>query len=118
MAQSGNGESLINETFESSEPADRNRRRLLNCIDRVLAKLGSDVRRALTYYMRRQYALKRYEIPDKPHEFSLALHHIFGVSATGIERDITNNIVAEFQLNPEMQFSFETAVRAAISHSD
>lgn len=105
---------MINETSKPKRTADEKRERLLRCVDRVLAKLGSDVRRALTYYMRREYSVKRYEIPDKPHEFSLALHHIFGVSATGIERDITDNIVAEFQLDPEMRFSFETAVRAAI----
>ena len=94
---------------------DEKHRRLLDCIDQVLTKLGSDVRRDLTYYMRREYSLRRYEIPDKPHEFSLALHHVFGISASGIEREITDIIVAEFHLKAEMELSFERAVRAAIS---
>ena len=96
---------------------DERRRRVLDCIDRVLSKLGSDVRRALTYYMRREYSLRRYQITDKPHEFLDALRHIFGRSAAGIEREITDMIVAEFHLEPDVNLSFERAVRAAISNT-
>jgi len=80
--------------------------------------LGPDVRRALVYYMRRKYDLKRYEIPDKPGEFSLALRQVFGKSASGIEHGITEIIVNEFHLGPEMKLNFEKAVRTVLSDKD
>lgn len=116
MAQSGNGKDLNHDPAGTGPQIDEKRRRVLDCIDRVLTKLGSDVRRAITYYMRREYSLKHYEIPDKPHEFQQALRQVFGRSSSGIEREITELIVAEFHLEPEMKVSFEKAVRAAISN--
>jgi len=68
--------------------------------------------------MRREHSLKHYEIPDKPHQFHLALQSVFGRSAEGIERQIAELIVFEFQLESELKQDFEKAVRAAISHRD
>jgi len=93
---------------------DKKRRRLLACVDRVLTRLGPDVRRALVYYMRREYSLKHYEIPDKPREFSLALHHVFGRSSKAIEREITQLIIDEFHLERETELSLERVIREVI----
>lgn len=104
------------DTHEGSARIDEKRRRLLACIDRVLTRLGPDVRRGLAYYMRREYSLKHYEIPDKPGEFSLALRHVFGRSSEAIEREITQLIVDEFHLEPEAERSFEKVVREVVSN--
>ena len=91
------------------------RRRILHCVDQVLENLGSDVRRALTYYMRRESNLKHYEIPDKPHDFALALRRVFGSSSGGIESQIVELIVREFHLRTDSAQSFEKAVGLALS---
>lgn len=107
---------MTNVAPEGHVHVDEKRRKLLACVDQVLTRLGPDVRRALAYYMRREHSLKHYEIPDNPREFSLALHHIFGRSSSGIERQITQAIVDEFHLKPDIAPSFEKAVQAALSN--
>lgn len=114
MAERGNGQSLNDKPRLSSLQLDPKRRFVLACIDQVLSSLGPDVRRALTYYMRREYSLKHYEIPDKPREFSLALRHVFGRSSDRIEREIVMKIVDGLHLQ-KRQLSFEDAVRAALA---
>ena len=105
---------MNNDLHKTAVQVDEKRRRLLSCIDTVLNKFGPEVRRALTFYMRRNYSLKRYQIPDKPQEFSVALHHVFGKSAGGIERRIRQAIIEEFQLSPETETSLEEVIRSLV----
>ena len=106
---------MSHEASEMSGTIDEKRRRLLACIDRVLIKLGPDVRRVLTYYMRREYELKHYEIPDKPQEFSRALARVFGKAAVGIEYQMIQLIVDEFHLEPETKLSLERVIQIVLS---
>jgi uncharacterized protein (DUF2461 family) len=74
-------------------------KKVIECIDIVLEKLGTDVRRAIFFHLRREKDVKRYEIFLNPSKFIAALHSILGDAANVIEDEIIRTIEAEFNLN-------------------
>jgi len=74
---------------------------IIRCIDIALNRLGPNVRRLFIYHMRREFGVKRYEIPQKPTQFIKALRHIFGESAENIETEILKTIELELNLRPK-----------------
>ncbi|MFQ6134922.1 MAG: hypothetical protein ACE5KU_03795 [Nitrososphaerales archaeon] len=71
---------------------------VIRCIDMVLERLGSGVRRVLILHMRRERGIKRHEILQKPSEFINALRSVLGRSSIAIEREILETIELELNL--------------------
>ncbi len=58
---------------------------LLDAIDEALSTLGENVKTAVYLNLEELYAIRRYDIPSKVHEFSGALEQLCGLGARYIE---------------------------------
>lgn len=87
--------------------------RILRAIDRGLEPIGESAKRSLYLHARRKHKLNRYEIPERPSQFSKVLEEVYGRSALGIERRIVEAVRKEFALSPTPASLGEAVILAA-----
>ncbi len=71
---------------------------VIHCVDNVLDRLGTSVRRAIVLHMRRESSLKRYELLQKPSEFINALRSVLGRASIAIEYEILETLETELNI--------------------
>ena len=74
--------------------------RIIDCVDRVLARLGGAIKETIYHHLERM-GLSKEEIPDRPGEFVIKLRRILGAVAAMLEREIIKELVYEFRLKEE-----------------
>ena len=79
--------------------------RILECVDSALGKLGENVRQTIYYYLKKDFMLEKFEIPQKPEVFKRALTSIFGKEGCKvIEKMILVEIKKNFRLKKVLSF--------------
>jgi hypothetical protein len=58
---------------------------LLEAIDEALSSLGESQKTAIYYHLKKEFNIKRLEIPERVEDFSRALERIFGLGARHLE---------------------------------
>lgn len=71
---------------------------LREAIDEGLGVLGESAKLAIYYHVYRRTFVSQEEIPEKLEDFTRALHHIFGIGATVIERQIAAQLYRKLEL--------------------
>lgn len=71
---------------------------VIRCVDNVLDRLGTSVRRTIVLHMRRESSLKRYELLQKPSEFINALRSVLGRASIAIEYEILETLETDLNI--------------------
>lgn len=86
-------------------------RKILECVDTALKKLGESASESIYYYLKKDFNLAKFEIPEKPEAFDKALKSIFGErGAKVIGKLILVEIRNNFQLKRNSSLTFKEAV--------
>jgi hypothetical protein len=93
----------------SSESTDD--QKILQCIDDGLQTLGDSGKKAVYYYLKKNYRLKREEIPKKPEIFCRGLTLMFGEEGADIiEKWIVEKLKMGFNLKHQSKITFAKAI--------
>jgi len=78
---------------------------LLEAIDETLSSLGDSSKRAIYFYLERNFSIEKQDIPNKIEEFTNAIENIFGNGAKILEIQIMKrlykNVGRNFKYSPE-----------------
>lgn len=89
-------------------------RKILQCIDEGLQTLGDSGKRALHYYLERNFGLEKEEVAEKPEMFMKGLSLIFGEDgASIIENWIVQKLTASFGLKQDSRLTLTEAISLA-----
>jgi hypothetical protein len=85
--------------------------KILQCIDDGLQALGDSGKKAIYYYLKKNYRLKREEIPKKPETFCRGLTLMFGQEGADIiEKWIIEKLKMGFNLKQPSKITFAKAI--------
>jgi hypothetical protein len=85
--------------------------RILQCIDDGLQTLGDSGKKAIYYYLKKNFKLKRQKIPKKPEIFCRGLTLMFGdEGADIIEKWIIEKLKTSFHLEHQSDIKFAKAI--------
>jgi len=65
---------------------------LLEAIDETLSSLGDSSKRAIYFYLERNFSIEKQDIPNKIEEFTNAIENIFGNGARILEIQIMKHL--------------------------
>jgi len=65
---------------------------LLEAVDETLSSLGSSSKRAIYFYLERNFSIKKQEIPNRIEEFTDAIEKLFGNGAKILEIQIMKHL--------------------------
>jgi len=86
-------------------------KRIMQCVDDGLEVLGDSGKKAVYYYLEKNFGVKRKEIPKKPELFRKGLIFIFGEEGTDlIEKWIVEKLRTSFDLKQQSKITFAEAV--------
>jgi len=86
-------------------------RKILQCIDDGLQTLGDEGKKAIYYHLKKNFGLRKGEIPKKPEIFRKGLNSIFGEEGTYIiERWILEKLKMGFDLKQRSKITFTEAI--------
>jgi len=86
-------------------------KRIMQCVDDGLEVLGDGGKKAVYYYLEKNFGLKREEIPKKPEMFRKGLNFMFGEEGTDlIEKWIVEKLRISFNLKPQFKITLAEAV--------
>jgi len=84
---------------------------ILQCIDNGLQTLGDSGKKAIYYYLKKNFKLKRQKIPKKPETFCRGLTLMFGEEGADIiEKWIIEKLKANFHLKQQSEITFAKAI--------
>jgi len=86
-------------------------RQIVECIDDVLKLLGQSVSQVVYFHLRKNFGIKKDEIPNQPEAFYQTLKLIFGDGTKVIERLIVQKIKERFELRLEPETSLVEAMQ-------
>lgn len=93
----------------TSESMDEHK--VLQCIDDGLQALGDSGKKAIYYYLKKDFRLKRDEIPKKPETFCRGLTLMFGEEGADIiEKWIIEKLKISFHLKQRSEITFAKAI--------
>lgn len=85
--------------------------KILQCVDDGLQTLGDSSKKAIYYYLKKNFRLKREEIPIKPEIFCRGLTTMFGEEGTHIiERWIIEKLRTSFDLKQRSKITLAEAI--------
>ena len=86
-------------------------KRIMQYVDDGLEVLGDSGKKAVYYYLEKNFGVKRKEIPKKPELFRKGLIFIFGEEGTDlIEKWIVEKLRTSFDLKQQSEIAFAEAV--------
>ena len=86
-------------------------KRIMQCVDDGLEVLGDSGKKAIYYYLKKNFRLKREQIPQKPEKFCRGLTLMFGEEGTDlIEKWIVEKLRTSFNLKRQSKITFVEAV--------
>lgn len=86
-------------------------KRIMQCVDDGLEVLGDSGKKAIYYYLKKNFRLKREQIPQKPEKFCGGLTLMFGEEGTDlIEKWIVEKLRTSFNLKRQSKITFVEAV--------
>lgn len=86
--------------------------KILQCIDNGLETLGDSGKKAIYYYLKKNFKLKRQRIPKKPETFCRGLNLMFGEEGADIiEKWIIEKLKTSFHLTNQSKITFAKAIR-------
>ncbi len=111
-------------TLESPHSRDF-KKLLLEAIDETLSSLGDSSKRAIYFYLERNFSIDKQDIPNKIEEFTNAIENIFGNGAKILEIQIMEHLYkntgSTFEYSPEKSDLFfadyTKAVRIHVGNS-
>ncbi len=65
---------------------------LLEAVDETLSSLGDSSKRAIYFYLERNFSIKKQDIPDRIEEFTEAIEKLFGNGAKILEIQIMKHL--------------------------
>lgn len=71
---------------------------IVECVDAGLKQLGQSLSQIVYFYLKKNFGIKKEEIPNNPEAFSQMLQSIFGAGANLIEEQIVHKIQEKFKL--------------------
>jgi len=78
---------------------------LLEAVDAALSPLGDSSKQAIYFYLEKNFAVKKQDIPNKIEEFTSAIEEIFGLGAKILEIEIMKHLFVKvgsaFEYFPE-----------------
>jgi len=85
--------------------------KILQCVDDSLQALGDSGKKAIYYHLKKNFRLKRKEIPKKPEIFCRGLALIFGEEGADIiEKWIIEKLRMSFDLKQRSKMTFAKAI--------
>lgn len=85
--------------------------KILQCIDDGLQALGDSSKKAIYYHLKKNFKLKRKEIPKKPEIFCKGLTLMFGEEGADIiEGWIIEKLRVSFDLKQQSKITFAKAI--------
>ena len=85
--------------------------KILRCIDDGLQTLGDSGKKAIYYYLKKNFRLKREQIPKKPEKFCRGLILMFGEEGADIiENWIIEKLKMSFNLKQRSKITFANAI--------
>jgi len=85
--------------------------KILRCIDDGLQTLGDSSKKAIYYYLKKNFRLKRKQIPQKPEKFCRGLTLMFGEEGAGIiEKWIIEKLKMSFNLKHGSKITLAKAI--------
>ena len=85
--------------------------KILQCIDDGLQVLGNGAKKAMYYYLKKNFGLKKEEILKKPKIFCRGLTSMFGEEGADIiEKWIIEKLRTSFDLKPRSKITFAKAL--------
>ena len=85
--------------------------KILQCVDDGLQALGDSGKKAIYYYLKKNFRLKREEIPKKPEIFCRGLTLMFGEEGADIiEKWIVEKLRMSFDLKQRSKVTFANAI--------
>lgn len=85
--------------------------KILGCIDDGLQTLGDSGKKAIYYYLKKNFRLKREQIPQKPEKFCRGLTLMFGEEGADIiENWIVEKLRMTFHLKQRSKITFANAI--------
>ncbi len=111
-------------TLESPQSRDF-KKLLLEAVDETLSLLGDSSKRAIYFYLERNFSIEKRDIPTKIEEFTNAIENIFGNGAKILEIRIMEHLYksvgSTFEYSPEKSDLFfadyTKAVRTHVGNS-
>ncbi len=86
-------------------------KRIMQCVDDGLKVLGDSGKKATYYYLKKNFRLKREQIPQKPEKFCRGLTLMFGEEgADMIENWIVEKLRMTFHLKQRSKITFANAI--------
>ena len=86
-------------------------KRIMQCVDDGLEVLGDSGKKAIYYYLKKNFRLKREQIPQKPEKFCRGLTLMFGEEGADIiERWIVEKLRMTFHLKHRSNITFAEAI--------
>lgn len=86
-------------------------KRIMQYVDDGLEVLGDSGKKAVYYYLKKNFGVKRKEIPKKPELFGKGLIFVFGEEGTDIiEKRIVEKLRTSFDLKHQSKITFVEAV--------
>jgi hypothetical protein len=86
-------------------------KRIMQCVDDGVEVLGDSGKKAIYYYLKKNFRLKREQIPQKPEKFCRGLTLMFGEEgADMIENCIVEKLRMTFHLKHRSKITFANAV--------
>ena len=86
-------------------------KRIMQCVDDGSEVLGDSGKKAVYYYLEKNFGVKRKEIPKKPELLRKGLIFIFGEEGTDlIEKWIVEKLRTSFGLKQQSKITFAEAV--------
>jgi len=87
---------------------------ILKCVDAALKKLGKNIDKSIYYYLKNDFNLEKFEIPEKPEIFERALISIFGEQGAKVLQKLIlveiKNSFHSFPSNRGLDLTFKEAV--------
>jgi len=99
-------------------PESELEKRIMQCVDDGLEVLGDSGKKAVYYYLEKNFGVKRKEIPKKPESFRKGLISIFGEEGPDlIEKWIVEKLRTSFDLKQQSKITFAEAVAMIKAHA-